>query len=160
MRPITFLLVLGLMLLPGTATAQATGQSVTITARATIGEILVMDVTGTSIEFPVAGNGALAAGFVPSQGGTRVVRRGNVPNVLVIQANSEYMTREDGTPTQKPVGDLQWSADGGSTWTPLSTERQQLPLGARDILYRLTVDTERDQAGVVVVQFTYHVLPI
>ena len=156
--------ILGLVVLMAVSAGALSAQtSQTGTATITIPTLLQIDVTNLTVSFPSPTFADFTAGTIaPSSGASVIDTRGNVVHDVTIQASAATFTG----PYAKSASDLQWSTDGGSSWTGLSTTATDVATavargahaGVATVDYQLALDEAADLPGSYSLDFTYTVV--
>lgn len=136
----------------------------TATATITIPTLLHIDVTNLAVDFPSPSFDDFDATYVDASSSASVIdTRGNVLHDVTIAADAATFTG----PYAKNADDLEWSIDGGSSWSPLLTTENDVATGVSrglntnvaTVSYRLMLDAANDIPGDYSLNFTYTVVP-
>lgn len=158
-------LVVGLTLF-GAAAAYAQDQ-VDVNASITIPTVLYVDVTNTSVTFDQPDATDYANGSIDANVSGVLSYRGNVQHSVEIAADADYFDATDAANDDlKPASHLEWSKDGGSNWSALSTTAADVVTGvargahdnAQTIDYRMLLDYTTDAPDTYSLGFTYTVV--
>ena len=168
MRKLALLTMAGALFGASGAAAQS---SVNASASITIPTVLEINVTNTTVGFPTPVLADFTTGSILSNtGSSSVSTRSNVVHdVEVVTAGGVTTMTYAGTQTPAPTkaaSDLEWSTDGGSTWTGLSdTPADVLTALARgahsnaaSVDYRMLLDLATDAPGTYSLAFVYSVV--
>lgn len=133
------------------------------TATITIPTLLHIDVTNLAVTFDSPSFDDFTAGSIGANSGASVIdTRGNVVHDVTIEADNAAMTG----PYAKPATDLEWSVDGGSTWSGLSTTAADVATavsrgansGVASVVYQMLLREADDVPGSYSLDFTYTVV--
>ncbi|MEJ2215698.1 MAG: hypothetical protein P8099_03680 [Gemmatimonadota bacterium] len=155
MKKLTAML-LGLFVLFG-ANSLAAQNSVTATGNVsiTIGSIAYINVPSPDVAFNNPTNTDFATGYIDANNTVAVQYGSNAPHDLQIQLDQLG---------GKAVSDLEWSVDGGSSWTPMTTAAVNMvsqPAGGQEnatVNFRMLLNWATDAAGTYSGQLTYTVV--
>jgi hypothetical protein len=146
----------------GTTATRAQAQEDYATATLTVGPLLFIDVDVSDLQFtPTATD--FSAGSV---GGVTnsVATKGNVPYTLTIEADDPAFTYTgSATPPAKPSTELHWSADGGTSFTPLANGTQDVATFSPGqyttaMSYEIELQWDQDLEGTYELPITYTVV--
>lgn len=146
--------------MPEPATAQSQANA---TASIDIPQVLYVEVTNTSVTFPQPTASDFNTGHVSADVSSDITHRGNVAHDVTISADASNFTGGSGS---KPASDLEWSADGGSSWNSLSTTAANVVTGAsagqhnsaETVDYRMLLDYSTDAPDSYTLDLTYSVV--
>lgn len=133
------------------------------TAQITIPTLLHIDVSNLAVSFGSPTFDDFDAGLIAATSGASVIdTRGNVVHDVTIVADAAAFTG----PYTKPASDLQWSIDGGTSWTSLSTTATDVATAVArgtnasvaTVDYQLLLDAALDVPGTYSLDFTYTVV--
>lgn len=140
------------------------------TATITIGQVLYINVTNTAVTFPNptgADYAATPAAVTATSGQSVIDHAGNITHDVEIASSADFFdainVANDG---MKPSTHLEWSSDGGTSWTGVSTAPVDvvtaaaagLYTGAATIDYRMLLDHTTDAPDTYTLDFTYTVV--
>lgn len=156
------------MLAVGAADVAAQASSEQATASVTVPQVLSIAVTNKSIAFPNATSTDFDNGYVNTTTSSSIDTKGNVVHDVTVQADAATFTYT-GTQTDpsKPASDLEWSNDGGSSWTALDDVSavdvatglaRGENVGAASISYRIALALATDVPGDYSLGFTYTIV--
>jgi hypothetical protein len=162
MRKLT-ILVLGAFALFGATNLSAQANA---TATVTIPTVLSVSLTGNSFNFAPT-QSEFDAGVMNASGSSTLSTKGNVQHAIEIAADNATFTYS-GTQTDpsKPASDLEWSSDGGTNWTGLTTTAAQVGsnlargahASAATVDYHVLLSYANDVPGTYSLGFTYTVI--
>jgi hypothetical protein len=145
--------------LPAAARAQ---EEVGVKLTVTVATVLYIDATNLDVTFTpsaaVLQSGSMVAPFY-----SVLTHAGNVRHSVLLRALAGVWTSTNGV--TKPVGELQWSTNGGTSWTSFSTTNATPVSNAvrniytRDVYYRVLLDPDSDQPGTYTLDFQFTILP-
>lgn len=165
MRKIMLAFVALVAFVPGLAAQNPAVDNRTATATITIPTLLHIDVSELAITFASPTFDDFDATEILASSAPSVIdTRGNVAHDVTIQASAATMT-STGAGT-KPAGDLQWSADAGTSWNALTTSAVDVVTalttgshsGAATVDYKMLLDETTDLPGTYTLQFVYTVV--
>lgn len=110
--------LLGATLLAIALPMSASAQTAAATASVTVGDILSISISGATANFGTV----TAGGYASTADQTVISHAGNIAHTVQVKADASHFTSGSGTNnTALPAGRLEWSDDGGSTWTAFTT---------------------------------------
>lgn len=154
MRKLTITILSALAVLVAT---NASAQSVTATGNVsiTIAKVAYISVPSGDVAFNTPTNTDFQAGEIAANNSVAISYGSNAPHDLQVQI--------DGL-GGKSVGDLQWSVDGGSSWTPMATSAANMAsngsggLNSATADFKMLLDWATDAAGTYSGTITYTVV--
>lgn len=159
-------LAAGLMVLLAVRGAEAQADVASGSASITIGQVLAIDVTNTTVSFDNPDATDFDSGSMDAtSGSSQIDTRGNVEHAVEITADADFFSGGGGS---KPASDLRWSTDGfGSQDVGLSTTAARVVeglsrgnnTGATSVDYRILLDYTTDAPDTYTLGFTYTVVP-
>lgn len=156
MRKLTATLLGAFVLFGATnLTAQSATASATGNVSITIGTVAYINVTNADVAFNQPSNTDFANTYIDANNSVAIEYGSNAAHDLQIQL--------DGLGS-KPVGDLSWSVNAGSNWTPMTTSAATMVSNAAGGLenatvdFRMHLDWTTDTAGTYSGQITYTVV--
>ncbi len=166
-------MVLGLTaLVAGSAAAQTT---VAASTSITVGTVLSLNVTNTTVAFASPTTTEFNAGKEASTTTSTVTSTGNVEHSVVIWTAAATMTGSgggaapDAVNASKAVSDFQWSTDGGTTFTGVvasSTSatggkvinKHARGTGSASVTYQMLLSYATDTPGTYALNFNYTII--
>jgi spore coat protein U-like protein len=148
-------LALALMAAFGATALEAQTATATGNVSITINKVAHINVPSGNVNFATPGSADFAAGEIAASNSVDVQYGANAPHELQIHI--------DGL-GGKNVGDLQWSVDTGTSWTPMTTAAQPMvtagsPGAATTTVdFKMLLDFTTDVAGTYGGQITYTVV--
>lgn len=136
-----------------------------VTASITIPTILYIGITnanGASIAFPSPTATDFTAGSIAASNGTTLQHAGNVGYTVSVKAAASTMTATAGG--TKAASDLQWSTDGGATWTGMSTTAATVyttgspGINTSNVTYQMLLNYATDTPDTYSLNFTYTIV--
>lgn len=129
----------------------------------TLPDLLHLDTADPNVHFPSLRVSDIKDGYVTALSPTKLDATGNVAHVLAVKADQTQFYSQDGTPTGKPISDLELSLDGGATWASLRDQYFSLPTPAAqkdskavyEIHYRLRLRPGFDRPGTYVIPLSF-----
>lgn len=158
MRKVAFVLVAALAMV---GAEEVAGQE--LTASITIGELLSIDVSNTTVGFDTPDFDDFDTGWIVSGDQSVIDTRGNVEHRVTITADGPTMAFLGDDDPSKPAEDLEW--DAGSGFVGISETSADVVAdlargansGAATVSYRMLLDETEDVPGDYSLGFTYTV---
>lgn len=148
-------LALALVAMFGAAEVEAQSATANGNVSITIGKVAYIDVPSPNVSFPTPTSAHFGAGEVGATSSVGINYGANAPHDLQIEI--------DGL-GGKTVGDLQWSLDGGGSWTSMTLlantmQAQPAPsLNTATVDFKMLLDFATDAAGTYGGTITYTVV--
>ncbi len=144
------------------ARAQTT---VNATATITIPQVLFISVDETNITFPQPGSTEFDAGLIGANEASTVTHKGNIVHDVELKADAANFTAlDDPVNNIKAAADFQWSNDGGTNFTSISTTAADVVtaapkgIGNQTVNYRILLDYLTDAEDTYTLGFTFTIV--